>query len=548
MSLLDELMGKLDSMPEKDKQQLIDEVTKATADTKWFPNEGPQTDAYFSDAFLTLYGGAGGGGKSDCGLGLAFNEHSRSLIMRRKYVDLSGLVDRAVEINGSTKGLNKSPPPKLVTTDDRLIEFGAAQYVGDEQSWQGRAHDFLYIDEAAQWAESQIRFLMGWVRSADADQRCRVVLGSNPPLSDEGMWMISMFAPWLDERHPNPAKAGELRWYITDGGKDHEVNGPGNYTCVAEDVYQLTERAMDEDGVLTALSRTFIPAKLKDNPYLLRDAQYKAQQDALPEHLRNAIRDGKFTAARTDHELQLIPSEWIQAAMDRWKPQPHNKAPQCAIGVDVARGGADNTILAPRYDGWFAPLVKKPGKETPDGSSVAALILQHRTDNSAIVIDMGGGYGGSPYDKLTENINAEHVHKHLGSEATNEKTKAGNQRFYNNRAKVYYRFYEALNPDQPGGSPIALPNDPRLFAQLCSIRLKQDDVDVIQLETKKDLVKRIGESPDEADAVVQAWSRGPKQDNFRGGWSGHHNDKSLQRNVVRTERRASRLDKPRARR
>lgn len=545
MSMLDELISSLTTMPDDERAALTEEVMNATAEQKWFPQEGPQTEAYFSEAFLTLYGGAGGGGKSDCGLGLAFTAHDRSLIMRRQYVDLSGLTDRAIEINGSRKGFNGSAPPKLTTSDGRLIEFGAAAKVGDEQSWQGRAHDLLYFDEAAQFAESQIRYLMGWVRSTKEGQRCRVVLGSNPPLSDEGMWMISMFAPWLDDNHPNPAKPGELRWFITDGGEDVEVNGPGAYISNGED-YVFTERPPESDGVLVALSRTFIPAKLKDNEYLTRNVQYKAQQDALPPHLRDAVRDGKFTSAREDHDLQLIPSEWIQAAMDRWTAQPHNLAPQCAIGVDPVRGGKDNLVIAPRYDGWFAPLVKKPGRECKDGLSIASEVLKVRRDNSIIVMDMGGGYGGSPYDCLTTNVNEDFVLQHKGSERTHERTISGRQGFYNRRALVFYRFYEALDPNQPGGSPIALPPDPRLFAQLCSIRHKQDDLDTIQLETKKDLVARIGESPDEADAVVMAWSRGAKQDNFRGGWQEQSTSRSGQTKVVTNGRSASRFDSKRS--
>ena len=475
---------------------------------------------------------------TDWGLGLAFNLHQRTLMMRRKYTDLSGMVDRAIEINGTRDGFNGSPPPKLRTKDNRLIEFGAAQRVGDEQSFQGRPHDLLYIDEAAQFAESQVRFLMGWVRSATEGQRCRVALGSNPPLSDEGAWLIAMFAPWLDPAHHNPAKTGELRWYVTDAGTDYEVPSSGEYAITEG---KAREALPNEEDTLTSMSRTFIPAKLKDNPQLMRDKQYKAQQDALPEHLRNAIRDGNFNAAREDHELQLIPSHWITEANNRWRPQPLNKAPQCAIGVDVAQGGKDRTILAPRYDGWYAKLIKKKGIETPDGKSVAGLIIQERTDNSKIVIDMGGGYGGAAFEKLAENINEEHLVKHKGSSKSSRTTKNGSLPFFNKRAEVYYRFYEALDPSQPGGSPIALPPDPMLFAQLCSIRLARDDLDVIQLEPKTKLVERTGNSPDEADAVVQAWSAGPKQDNFRGGWSGTDNNSS-QRAVKAPNRSATRFD------
>lgn len=542
--MLDDILKRLTSMSDEDKKALADEVNNSVGDMKWIASPGPQTQAYLTTADLTYFGGAGGSGKSDLGLGLAFNEHERSLIMRRKYTDLAGLIDRAIEINGTKDGFNGSPPPKLKTTDGRLIEFGAANRVGDEQSWQGRPHDFIYIDEAVHFAESQIRFLMGWLRSTTPGQRCRIVLGSNPPLSDEGAWIVKMFAAWLDPTHPNPAKGGEIRWYVTDAGFDYAVEDEGEYVVVDEKSRKAAPSEVENESIntLTALSRTFIPSKLKDNPYLMRDKQYKAQQDALPPHLRDAIRDGNFNAAREDHELQLIPSEWIQAAVDRWRPHPHNQAPQCAIGVDIAQGGKDQTVLAPRYDGWYDKLIKYPGTSTPDGNTVAGLIIKHRRDGSKIIIDMGGGYGGATYEKLIENINAELVVKHKGAEKSMKKTAQGGLGFFNKRAEVYYRFMEALDPNQPGGSHIALPPDPQLFAQLCSIRLKQDDLIVIQLEPKKNLVERTGVSPDEADAVVQAWSAGPKQDNFRGGWSSYSKG-NAQRPVKVASRSASRFDK-----
>jgi hypothetical protein len=91
---------------------------------KWVPNPGPQTDAYFCPADVLLYGGQGGGGKSDLGLGLAFTAHHRSLIMRRKYANLSALTERAIKINGSRDGFNGSPPP-LLRTDDGTDTFSS---------------------------------------------------------------------------------------------------------------------------------------------------------------------------------------------------------------------------------------------------------------------------------------------------------------------------------------------------------------------------------------------------------------------------------------
>jgi hypothetical protein len=104
---------------------------------------------------------------------------------------------------------------------------------GDEQGTMGQGRDFLGIDEATQFAESQVRFLMGWVRSEDPNQRCRTVLSTNPPLQAEGLWVTKMFAPWIDERYPNPAKPSELRWVISDNdGNDLWVSGPDDARVV----------------------------------------------------------------------------------------------------------------------------------------------------------------------------------------------------------------------------------------------------------------------------------------------------------------------------
>ena len=164
-SLLDEVLTRYRSLPPKEQAELR-EIAKADIERRlWVPTPGPQSEAYYSQADVMLYGGEAGGAKSDLILGLAFTAHKNSLIMRRQYADLGGLTERAVKINRSRKGFNGSPPPKLRTGDERLIEFGAAQHVGDEAAFQGRPHDLLGFDEAWQFDINQIRFLMTWLRT-----------------------------------------------------------------------------------------------------------------------------------------------------------------------------------------------------------------------------------------------------------------------------------------------------------------------------------------------------------------------------------------------
>jgi hypothetical protein len=116
--------------------------------------------------------------------------------------------------------------------------------------------------------------------------------------------------------------------------------------------------------MVEAKSRTFIPAKLSDNPDLAADGEYARILNNLPKELRDAYRDGQFRASLQDEPNQCIPTAWVQAAMSRWTAQPPVGVPMCAIGVDVAQGGSDNTVLAPRHDGWFAELLSVPGKDT----------------------------------------------------------------------------------------------------------------------------------------------------------------------------------------
>lgn len=499
---LDEILERLATLPEGVKQKVINDAAEVRKGLRWIPSPGPQTEAYFSLADILLYGGEPGGGKTSLLLGLALNNHRRSLIMRKQYTDLSSIVEEAIKFNGSRKGYNGSPPPSLRISKDKFIEFGAAARVGDEQHWQGNPHDFIGFDEGTQFAESQIRFLMGWLRCADdPNQRTRVVIATNPPLSAEGAWVVSMFAPWLDPRHPNPAKQGELRWFITDEyGVDTEVDGPEPFT-------------LDNGKVVRPKSRTFISASVNDNPYLAA-TNYQAELDAMPEPFRSILMGG-FLASFRDSDNQCIPTAWVKEAQRRWTKTPRLGVPMCAIGVDVAQGGTDNSVLAPRHDDWFAPLIEKPGRETPLGRDIAGMIVAQRRDNAVIVLDMGGGYGGATYECLLENEIP--VIPYKGATGVETRTKDRQLKFTNKRSEAYWRVREALDPSQEGGSTMMLPDDPVLTADLTAPTFEITKQG-IKLETKEDLVKRLGRSPDKGDAVVMSWSAGPKFMSDGGEW------------------------------
>lgn len=498
MSQLAEIISALHALPEKDREAVVRDASAATQHMRFVPLPGPQTEAYLSDADVLLFGGSAGSGKSFLTVGLASQEHTRSIIFRRESSQTDGLQEAGRQIIGDSARFNGTDL-EWSWPDGRSVKLAGMQLAGDWNKHAGRERDLLAFDEAGEFLEVQVASLMAWNRGPEG-QRCRIVFASNPPRSSDGYWMIEWFAPWLDKQFPRPAKAGELRYAAMIKGKPRWVDGPGEHVVDGE--------------TYTALSFTFIPASLKDNPY--RDTpEYRARLQSLPEPLRSQLLYGMFDAGQEDDQWQAIPTAWVQAAMNRHQSVPPVGVPMCAIGVDVAQGGSDQTTLAIRHDGWFAPIVAVPGAETPGGTDVAGRVIAKRRDNAKVIIDIGGGWGGDAFAHLLANqVDAE---SYMGVKESRRRTEDNQLRFFNVRTEAYWRLREALNPDRPEGSPISLPNDKELLADLTAPKYSIERGG-IKLEAKEALVKRIGRSPDKGDAVAMCWFSGPKMASHYQEW------------------------------
>jgi hypothetical protein len=473
-----------------DERSSLDGLLGEELKEKWLPNPGPQSDAYYSEADLLLYGGAAGGGKSFLLVGLAI-KHKRSVIFRKSYGELTDIAEKFLTVLGSRDGYNGQD--MRYRKDGKLVEFGALEKPGSEQIWRGRDHSLCAFDEAGELSREKVEFVMGWLRSTDPNERCRAVIASNPPTGGEGAWLIEWFAPWLDPLFDDPAAPGELRWCYSVNGETKWADGPGT-TVIEGEVY-------------THQSRTFIPALLNDNPYL-KDTNYRAQLQNLPEPLRSQLLHGDFLAGREDHEWQVIPTEWVNAANERWRKAPTKRRTMICLAADVAGPGADKTALAALHeDAWFAPIVYRKGSESAASVDIpkdtASLILMSQTDGADLSVDNTGGWGSGVLSHLKNDHHME-AHSIVFSSGSATKTRDGKLGFKNKRAEMYWKFREALDPAM--GDEIMLPPDPRLMAELTSARYKLRGTDIL-IEEKADIKKRVGGSPDAADAVVMAWSR-----------------------------------------
>lgn len=458
------------------------------AEKEWKTLPGPQTQALESKADIIFYGGAAGGGKTDLLLGAAMH-HKKAIIFRREFVQLEDIIERGEEIYAGRAKYNGKGYWRFFD-NSRKIELGSCANIGDEKKYQGRPHDFIGFDEIPHFAESQFRTLTGWLRTKDPSQRCRVICAGNPPMSAEEEWVVDYWAPWLDPYHSNPARPGELRYYAMIEGVEKEV--------ASGEPFEL------RGHMIRPLSRTFIPASVEDNPYYMA-TDYMSQLAALPEPYRSKLLYGDFRAGKEDNPWQVVPSEWVLAAQERWKAKVATgwkpSTPLSSLGIDVARGGKDETILSPWWDNFMGEQECHAGKTTPDGAAVAVLAINSRDKNNGnamtnIKIDVIG-IGSSPYDH-TKAIHT-NTHPMNGSEGTEARDKSGQLGFVNQRAQWYWQFREALDPTS--GQDICLPPSRELYVDLCAAKWKPT-ARGIQIESKDDIIKRIKRSPDKGDSCI----------------------------------------------
>lgn len=200
----------------------------------------------------TAYGGARGGGKTHVLRVKAFGgaltyPGIRILIVRREYPELEQNI---------ILPMRKMIPLELATYNGsmRMMFFANGSIIkfghfgsGDELEYQGQEYDWIFMEEATQFTESQFRTLGACLRGSTKIPR-RMYLTCNPGNIGH-LWVKRLF---VDREY----REGE-------NGKDY----------------------------------TFIPATVEDNPQLLAASpEYIQMLDLLPEDIRRAHRYGDWDA------------------------------------------------------------------------------------------------------------------------------------------------------------------------------------------------------------------------------------------------------------
>jgi phage terminase large subunit len=202
---------------------------------------------------------------------------------------------------------------------------------------------------------------------------------------------------------------------------------------------------------------------------------------------------GRDTALYRARVLGLFPEQGddmlisladVERAQFRWS-QPVGEP--ASLGADIARFGSDETVEIEIYeDGNVAMPKTHVGQNTmATAGSVKANGAKRKAVDDA-------GLGGGVTDRLRELGIA--VIAYNAGESPLDK-----ERFLNRRAETWWMIREALKADE-----INLPPDNKLAADLTNIKYSYTSKGQIKLESKEEVKKRLGRSPDRGDALAIA--------------------------------------------
>ena len=206
-----------------------------------------------TDAFETLYGGAAGGGKTfvqalDALLFALKYQGSRQLILRRTYKELErSMVPQTMALYPA-KVARYNSSKHIWTVGRSIIELGYVATEGDVTNYQSAEYDVIRFDEMTHFTESQYTYMISRVRGVNGFPK-QVKCTANPG----------------SVGHQNAKER------FIDIGAPMQV-----HQC--------------EGG-----SRLFIPAKLEDNPFLMKsDPMYEERLKNLPHDVYLALREGNW--------------------------------------------------------------------------------------------------------------------------------------------------------------------------------------------------------------------------------------------------------------
>jgi phage terminase large subunit len=197
---------------------------------------------------------------------------------------------------------------------------------------------------------------------------------------------------------------------------------------------------------------------------------------------------GKYPSVSSE---LLITEEEIHASMHREIDEKLVRNSQHRLGVDVARGGIDNTVFARRRGLKAYPMESISSDIRGPELAGKIAFMQQDVAIERVFVDNTGGYGSSVIDSLE-------MFPNLDVTPVVYNAKAQDKRYFNRRTEMWVRMRDWV---RKGG---CLPNDPGLAEELLMPKVIFHGTH-FRLEEKEQIKSRLGRSPDKADALAQTF-------------------------------------------
>lgn len=207
----------------------------------------------------------------------------------------------------------------------------------------------------------------------------------------------------------------------------------------------------------------------------------------------------------------VIPLAWVEAANERWLAlsATHRARSVEDVGIDVAREGADRTVLIGLAGDLAGVPVELPRGDGPTTAEACLSYVGLGPHGPLVLVD-AIGVGSSVYDALRQYTNlGPRVMPFIASERSDWTDASRVLKFRNLRSAAWYNLRQLLDPAL--GATLALPRHDKLIGDLTSPRFVPGSIDSPQgilVEPKSEIAKRLGRSTNDGDALVMAaWVR-----------------------------------------
>lgn len=264
------------------------------------PQKGAQETALNCDADVVLYGGSAGSGKSFLLLMKLLmgvdDPNFNGIIFRRTTTTLrDGLWAEAKQLYKGWKPRLQEQPMRMEFSSGGVIKFNHLEHDKNaEQDHQGKQYSLVAFDEACQFSEYQVTYLMSRLRSA-AEGKSQLFCTMNP---DPDSFMCSWIDWWLDDDgYPIPERSGVKRYYC-------RVNGEMKFADTPEELEERFPESLliynpltGENVKVPPKSMAFISGTIFDNPALIAaNPQYLAELNSLPDIEKARLLHGNWYA------------------------------------------------------------------------------------------------------------------------------------------------------------------------------------------------------------------------------------------------------------